>query len=147
MQAGGKVELDKRLIRFAGAALILLGLGATALALWITSFQVAEHKRLDTRFLIFVPAMALIAWFCLAVGWRLALDRPNRYGSILGPAGWRALALVSGVIAALIGVLITKRREFDMVPLAMLPAIGSYWCWMRAFRMRSNDRASTRAPH
>src|SRR5262245_47715125 len=40
---------------------------------------------------VFMVVLAIVGVFCVYVGWRLFFNRPNRFGSILTPLGWRAL--------------------------------------------------------
>jgi hypothetical protein len=46
----------------------------------------------DWTVLAFISVLSLLSIFCLVVGYRLAFNRPNRYGSMLPPTAWAFLA-------------------------------------------------------
>lgn len=52
-----------------------------------------------------LTALVLICLLAVQFGWRLVFNRPNYYGSIMGPTAWRiwatALVVTAGVAAAL----------------------------------------------
>lgn len=67
--------------RIVGGILLVIGLLLLALGLWFASHQI----------LLGAAAFAISSFFLLT-GYRLLLHRPNQYGSLLSPFGWRVLA-------------------------------------------------------
>jgi hypothetical protein len=56
-------------------------------------------------------ALTLLVLFCLLAvqfGWRLLFNRPNDYGSIMGPTAWRVVATVLVVTSGIAGALQLK---------------------------------------
>jgi predicted O-methyltransferase YrrM len=134
--------VDRWRARFVGIAFFLCGLGAIAILvrLGIAAFSVPDG--LTARALLFGAATVLIAGLFLAVDYRLAFNRPNLYGSVLGLNSWRGLGMFFAAIAAILAVQAAQRGELDALAYASVSAAASCWCWMRAFRIgrRQNDR-------
>jgi hypothetical protein len=78
--------------RVAGAALLAFGLGLAALAVWMVERRLSLSGGLEPGVAAVIAVFAALALFCLLAGYRLLFDRPNRYGSLLSPLGWRVLA-------------------------------------------------------
>ena len=85
------------LARISGAVLIMFGLGLGALGCLGLLRQVESVAAMNQMAIAFIVVLVLLSSFCLVVGYRLALNRPNRYGSILPPSAWAALAGLFGV--------------------------------------------------
>lgn len=88
--------------RLAGAVLLLLGAGLFALALSLVIRAVGTHGHFDREVLISLLVLAGLALFCSNAGWRFALNRPNRYGSVLSPAGWLTLSTLFVILTLLL---------------------------------------------
>jgi predicted O-methyltransferase YrrM len=135
-------DVDRWMARFVGILFPLCGLGAIAILvqLGIAAFSVPD--RLTAVALLFGAGIVLVAGFFLLVDYRLTLNRPNLYGSMLGLTGWRGLGVLFAAIAAVLAVQAAQRHELDALACALTGAAASCWCWMRAFRIgrRQNDR-------
>src|SRR5580698_9228734 len=126
-------DVDRWMARFVGILFPLCGLGAIAILvqLGIAAFSVPD--RLTAVALLFGAGIVLVAGFFLLVDYRLTLNRPNLYGSMLGLTGWRGLGVLFAAIAAVLAVQAAQRRELDELACALTSAAASCWCWIRAF--------------
>jgi hypothetical protein len=105
------------LAKFCGGVLLWFGVAAMALPVWFL-YGLATHDRpIALGAVILVGAFVIVAAFCLAVGWRLFLNRPNRYDSILSPLGWRflgtvLLALMFVAVVGLYSMVVSGEYQF-----------------------------------
>lgn len=79
--------------RVAGGVLLMFGTGLAILAIWIVERQFTLRGSLQMSAVAIVIGFSLLMVFCFPVGYRLFLNRPNRHGSLLSPAGWIVLAI------------------------------------------------------
>jgi len=80
-----------------GGVMLWIGVAFIFLFVW-AAYKLAQLDHVaDFWAFVLLGVFALIATFSSLVGWRMFLNRPNRYGSILSPLGWRVLAGVFGV--------------------------------------------------
>lgn len=100
------------LTRFSGAILLTFGVGLIVLGLWIVERQVTFQRAPDGTLIAVLTGFLLIALFCLPVGFRLAFNRPNRYGSLLPPAAWFALSCFFVVLGAFMTWFVAETRDF-----------------------------------
>jgi len=88
--------------------------------------------------LLFVLATSPIAFFFVTAGWRLTLNRPNRYGSFISPTAWRLLAAIFAAVAMWMGILVIRHVEFGT---AAIPIVGllmlAGWSWRRAEQLKA----------
>ena len=131
--------------KLVGGVMLWIGVAAIALLAFFSYKALALKPVPLGAFVVLAVLLALGAFF-LVVGWRLFLNRPNRYGSILGPAGWRVLGAVLFILLALAacGLLIFMRSaEFDYAAAcALLVSIGvfsalCFWCFRLARRVKT----------
>ena len=133
-----KAKVDAVFARLIGLVAGTIGIAAMALAGW-ASFKVYPLEHRAPGFVV-IGAFLVIGVFFLLVGWRLLLNRPNRYGSILSPVGWRVLG---SLFAFFVG---TMTLTLDTILKVAAPVIGSaifsYWCFRSARRARANASAA-----
>jgi hypothetical protein len=86
--------------RIIGGVMLWIGVAFVGLFAWASYKIMALNRAPDYRALVLLGLSALLATFCSVVGWRLFLNRPNRFGSILGPLGWHMLGGVFGVLGS-----------------------------------------------
>jgi hypothetical protein len=118
--------------RLVGVAFGLIGLGLASLAVFIVWRLLESPGPIGLPPIMLLIVLAPIAWFCGSTGWRLALNRPNRYGSIIRPWAWRTLAAIFLLLA--ITVVVVSSIEAKL--LTAWPALGavafSLLCMWRA---------------
>lgn len=130
------------MVKVAGGVLSWFGIGAAALSIWVAYKALSLPGRVDTFILALIGASAVLAVFCLTVGWRLYLNRPNRHGSALGPLGWRIVGTVLGIAGcALLGLMAARSdAPVDVLSALFVSAVGClvfcYWCFLLARRIR-----------
>jgi len=83
-----------------GGVMIWIGVAFVALLVWASYKVVTLDRAPEFGAVLLLGALAILAAFCSLIGWRLFLNRPNRFGSILTPLGWRILGAMFGVFAA-----------------------------------------------
>jgi ATP-dependent Clp protease adapter protein ClpS/Zn-dependent protease len=121
-----KRGVDPWVLRSIGALALVAGMPFVALA----GFAVIK---LNSRVLVEQPlfvlmmlaAPVLIAAFLLSVGWRLLLNRPNKYQSLLHPVAWWAIATL--LIAAggwMAFVLFFEKRYEGLVWVVFVMLLG-----------------------
>lgn len=138
-----KEEIDgtiSRLIGFVAAAIGLLGL---SLAVWAT-YMVAQLQHPTGGAFAIIGVFLALAVFFLRVGWRLFFNKPNRFGSIFSPRGWRALGAIFAVLAVAMLVVTAQNLapRIETVIQQVVPVVGafvfSYWCFKSGTRAETN---------
>jgi hypothetical protein len=118
--------------RLVGLAFAIIGLGLASLAAFIIWRQIESLGSIETVAAVLLIVLVPIAWFCTSTGWRLALNRPNRYGSIIRPWAWRTLA----VIFLLLAITLVVFSSIEAKILSAWPAVGAiafaFLCFWRA---------------
>jgi tetratricopeptide (TPR) repeat protein len=126
--------VSSALARIAGAILALFGGGVGAGLLLLIYRLAMTPGDLDRTYLIVMVVFIGIAAFCLNLGYRLLLNRPNRHGSLLSPGAWRVMSIGFLVFT----VMLAKMSIAHRGPGA--PSVGVLWaslafsvlCWMAA---------------
>jgi hypothetical protein len=133
-------ETYSALTRISGAILTLFGVGILAMTILFATRMVELYPRLDHRGPIIVLGLAALAVFCLTLGYRLLLNRPNRYGSLLSPGTWRALSIgFLGFVLLLVGLSFLSPTRLSVGALIGALMIAG-WCWI-AGRTAMRSRA------
>jgi len=118
--------------RLVGFVFCIIGLGLASLAAFIAWAQLRSLGSLQATAVVFLVVIVPIAWFCTSTGWRLALNKPNRYGSIVRPWAWRTLALIFLLMAIALVVFSLIEAEF-LTASPALAAVGfAFLCFWRA---------------
>lgn len=125
---------------FIGAVLLSFGLGLTALAAWMVERQMTLRGAIQPDAAVFIVVAGLISLFCLLVGFRLAFNRPNRYGSILSPTGWAILAILFALISCATFLLAVFTRGYVHIAGSIFAA----WFAYKAFQARTAAMNSPR---
>ena len=107
--------------RLAGVVFGIIGVGLGSLAAFIAWRQFESRGTIETAAAVLLVVLIPIAWFCASTGWRLAWNRPNRYGSIVRPWAWRTLAGIFLVFAITLVVFATMEAKL----LSAWPALGA----------------------
>jgi hypothetical protein len=107
--------------RRVGFILAAIGLGLGWHLMIVVWRQLGHRSVIEVGALVFVCTVVPIAWFCTAAGLRLAFNRQNRYGSVVGPWTWRVLAMIF-LLVSIAFVLIAAMQENLLF---VVPAIGA----------------------
>jgi hypothetical protein len=107
--------------RLVGLAFGTIGLGLASLAGFIAWAQLESGGSIQIAAAVLLIVIIPIAWFCTSTGWRLALNRPNRYGSIIRPWAWRTLATLFLIMAVILVVFASMEAKL----LSAWPALGA----------------------
>jgi hypothetical protein len=118
--------------RLVGLAFGIIGLCLASLAGFMAWAQLESLGSIQMSVVVFLIVIVPIAWFCSTAGWRLALNRPNRYGSIVRPWAWRTLAIIFLALAIFLVVFASIEAKL----LSAWPALGAVafalMCFWRA---------------
>lgn len=125
------------LVRACGFVMSALGVAIGAAGLWFV-YRLWVLDRLNPPVdLVFVAVSVTIAVFCVMVGLRLYLNRPNRYGSLMTPTGWTILGSVFNLAAVTVGLVGVVWGVYLLL-LALVPAaVLSLMCFRNASRLRA----------
>lgn len=89
-------------VRLAGGVLSWFGVGLLLLTAMGLLSMVRYPAYRDALHVALMIGGLLLGIFCGIVGFRMFLDRPNRFGSAMAPAAWRALGIVFAGLDVLI---------------------------------------------
>jgi hypothetical protein len=143
MQDISPQDLERRanrwLAKLVGGVLLWFGVAAVGLFFWAI-YKIASFGEMpDWKIYLLIAGFASIGVFCVSVGWRLFLDRPNRYGSSLSPMSWRILGTMFGLLgAAFIALTFAFASDAQADFLSSIAAsvaavcLLSYWCFRLA---------------
>jgi hypothetical protein len=134
MRAPALKEAERRVnavfARIIAVLMLSIGLAFIALFVW-ASYKVAVLARTpEVGAFVVLAVFATLAAFCSLVGWRLF--RPNKYGSVLAPVGWRILGSVFAATALLILVVGVRFQALDVLSGVVFSGTFSWWCFVRA---------------
>jgi len=132
------VDSYSGLARIAGAILTLFGVGLFALTVLIVIRQWGFYDHLNREVLIAVFVMWAAAAVFLTLGYRLVLNRPNRYGSLLHPNVWLALSvgLVAVTLLMVRAYFLSRGPKAPSAFLFTAPLLIAVWCWMAGMAAR-----------
>jgi hypothetical protein len=132
-----KMKVNALFARIIGVAALIIGItGAVSSGLALYSIFLPEHQ--SGAAFAGIGTLFLISGFFLLVGWRLALNRPNQYGSILNPSGWRLLGAMFFVMGVVFVVFVARDWEHALNKISdlMIPTVScfvfSYLCFKSA---------------
>lgn len=124
-------QASKVLARIAGAVLFLFGIALAALSVWLVERQLTLHGTVAVDAQIGVLIFGIISLFCIVVGYRLAFNHPNRYGSILSPTAWIVLGAMFGFLGLGITAMVLVYKLFDtqFITPVVSPYVFAVLCW------------------
>jgi ATP-dependent Clp protease adapter protein ClpS len=132
--------------RFAGGVLLAFGIVLAALVIWFVVRQFAAPGAIELAVAVSVVIVFTMSAFCSLVGYRLLLNRPNRYGSLLSPAGWRVLAAFFCIVGVALIPLAVWGGHYQLLAASVgLGALG-YGCVIAGRRTRLQPAPSTTFP-
>ena len=109
--------------RVVGGVLSWLGVGLLAVLAWALFNAISRPNAVDTAAIALCSGLLVVGSFCCLVGFRLFLSRPNTYGSILSPIGWRVLGSLFAIGTVAAFVLFMTGPLAKLAPIPML--VGS----------------------
>ncbi len=128
--------------RGAGIVLLVAAVGLTAVlgdAIVELAFDEVARRSFNSSSLIDGLVLLALCGICWQAGFRLALARPGRNGSLFSRPAWFAIGTGLIVLAALMGYAIVSVRRpggLDLWVVVTLGALG-VWCLVLAFRSRA----------
>jgi tetratricopeptide (TPR) repeat protein len=131
------------LLKVVGAILALIGGAAGALLVLLVFRLVRTYIAPDRGVLIFAAILFGVSAFCLNLGYRLVLNRPNRYGSLLSPGAWRVMALWFVMVTLFLAFFTLRAPPRAGAPgtgIVLAPLLFAACCWM-AGRAAQRTRA------
>jgi tetratricopeptide (TPR) repeat protein len=93
------------LARLAGIILLVFGIALGALVGLGIERNFGSPLTISASASVGLTVLALLSAFCCTVGYRLALYRPNRYGSIVSPNLWLLLTVAFGSQGLVLGAM------------------------------------------
>ena len=131
-----------------GVVMLAMGIALAGLFVWATYKISSLNETPDFGAFVLLAIFGVLAAFCSLVGWRLALDRPNRFGSILSPAGWRLLAGIFAALAAGLiifsAVLMRESASSNVLIMAITSvvscAVFCHWCLFAARQAQTRNK-------
>lgn len=111
------------LLRTAGGVLSWVGIGLLALLIWLISAALDHPRVIDEKWIAICVALLVVGAFCALVGFRMFLNRPNKYGSVLSPIGWNILGSVFAA-GALVALATLPRLPTDPPESLLIVAVG-----------------------
>ena len=85
----------------------------------------------------FIAVLFAIGWCCILVGVRLTLNRPNRYGSLLPPAGWYVVGTFLAIAAVALGYSMILEQNYYDAFAAIIPGSLSVLTFHAGIRARN----------
>jgi hypothetical protein len=136
---------SKLMSKVAGVVLLPAGIALVALCAWILQRQFTLKGGVTPSAFIFSAVVGIVGFFCTLIGYRLALDRPNRYQSLLPPIGWYILALVFAVIGFVLGVVVLRRADYTQLIGVACCFVFASWCWRAGRIAHARGRSDAHA--
>ncbi len=128
--------------RAVGAAILSCGVTLLVFLVWFSYRVAIVGKAFELGVLTFMGVTVSITAFCLFMGYRLSLDRPNQHGSLLSPLGWKVLGGVFALFAIGTAVLFLWVAQYAGLVGSACAAVFASWCVRAAKAARerkSND--------
>lgn len=141
--------------KIVGGVMLWIGVVFVGLFIWASYKIMSLNRTPQLGAFLVLGAFAILAVFCSMIGWRLFLNRPNRFGSLLSPLGWRILGIMFGILAVafstfFVVVLLRDSASTELLVTAVTSvascAIFSHWCWSAAQQALANATRSHGAP-
>lgn len=114
--------------RICGLIALLAGLGLCYLAARIAHAQLSFHGFMPPEPLTAAVVLACVGALCLAVGYRMLFDRPNKYGSLLSPLAWYGTGAMLAFSAIALASMLLRDQAYDELWAVTGPAFLSLLC-------------------
>jgi hypothetical protein len=124
--------------RGTGGVLSWFGVALIGVFLWLVYVMVTESRPFSVGLVSFLTGLFVVGAFCLVVGFRMYLNRPNRYGSVLTPTGWNVLGLFFATGAVALGTTAFFAPPGPAIGAGAGCATMSFGCFYCARKLRRN---------
>jgi hypothetical protein len=105
-----------------------MGLGLCALAVGIAHAQLSFYGFIPLEPLAAAVGLASVGFFCLTVGYRLLINRPNKYDSLLSPLAWYATSAMLAFTAIVLTVILLREHAYHELWAVSAPVFLSFLC-------------------
>jgi hypothetical protein len=127
--------------RAAGIVLLVAAIALTVALAWgVWGYLVPEvpGRRFNSSTLISGLILLALCGICWQAGYRLALRRPDRTGTLFSRPAWFAIGTGLVAVTALMAVVIARGRGLNLLDVQVLLFFGGIgvWCLVLAFRLR-----------
>lgn len=131
--------------RAAGVVLLAAAIALTAFIAWGIWRYVGSGdpgRPFNSSTLIFGLIQVALCGMCWQAGYRLALGRPDRTGTIFSRPAWFVIGTGLLVITALMVVVIARGRGLNLLDVQFMLFFGGIgvWCVVLAFKRSANGR-------
>lgn len=130
------------LLKIVGAIFALIGGAAAALLVLVVIRLLGGQSALDFGALILAAILFGVSAFCLNLGYRLVLNRPNRYGSLLSPGAWRVMSVCFVMLTLFFAFFVLRAPPRGAgapgAGIVLAPLLFAAWCWMAGRAARRN---------
>ena len=130
------------MLKLAGGVLSLAGVGLLALSFALLYFAWLDDRTIDRPWIIIFSICVIVGSLCTIVGFRMFLNRPNAYGSVLSPVGWILLGTLfaCGAILCLLLGFSAEAFLLDTLIATLSGALFAVCCFYMAERLRHRNR-------
>jgi len=133
--------VSRRWARAAGVILLVAAFTLTLVLAWRLWGYVGPDTavgRFNSSTLIFGLVLLALCGICWQAGYRLALRRPDRTGTLFSRPAWLAIGTGLVTITALMAVVIARGRGLNLLDIQFLLFLGGIgvWCLVLAFKLR-----------
>jgi predicted permease len=137
---------NKVMARLSGVILLFAGLCLASLVTWIVARQLTMRVDIERSALLFCAIVAIVAFVCGTIGFRLTFDRPNRYQSLLPPFGWYTMAFVFVLLGSGLGFMVIRREgDYEQLVGAACAIVVARWCWKAGRTATARGRSDAHA--
>ena len=133
---------EKMAGRAVGFIAFSAGIGLFVFLVWMISKLMNLSRSPDTGALIFVGLVIPIAVFCVNVGIRMTMDRPNAYKSILSPISWAILGVIFISGSVFFAYLQLNLEDSNMLEVIATTLLLGAACMYKVWRVNRNAEQS-----
>jgi hypothetical protein len=124
--------------RLTGASAIILG-GALV---WAGCYVLLDAEQ-KLRAIVGLLVLAGLGLPCIAVGLRLAFNRPNKYGSLLAPAAWFSTAFLFGAAGVALSISMLMARDYTGALAGVIPGLVALACYSAGSNAKTKVKDAT----
>jgi hypothetical protein len=134
-------EVSRLLTLLAGLVLAAFAVAMAALIAFMGWRVLQGELRVSGSGLLLVAVLAASAYGVGTLAWRLIANRPNRYGSIMGPVAWRIAAVISLISAVGSAYGAFLARDLTLVGVSITGTLMTVWSWRKSVALAETGAA------